>query len=1366
LYSCGRSLFLYLNNNNKTRSLRKIFLNIVPFLFLCNIHSFGQNISGVVNMYYSVTSVFADHIVLAGEDLSTLHAGDKVILMQMTGVNVGAINPIDNNLGYNNFGNAGRYEMLAVSSVNNGTKEVSFTVTLDILKYTNGEKLQLVTIYEADYATVTDTLKAAAWNGSKGGVLALVIYKKLTLNADIDVSYKGFNGGEPEADYPGACRAFHDTFFFASTKLLTAGEKGEGIIGVSWANYTKGPGRVVTGGGGGLGYFAGAGGGSHYGVGGQGGIQRAGCSSTLWSANGGLKLEGVNFYGNDRVTMGGGGGASTENTGNPAYRGGNGGGCIILLVDTIDGTGSIRSRGESVPGSPVTAGGGGGGAGGSILLDINEYNSSKNVSVRGGNGGSTVANTGAGGGGGGGIIWYAQGTRPANLIPDTLRGNRGTCSDNTFQGANGGPGGTLNNLDLPLNGFLFNSINGTDTICAGQQPRTITASQPKGGTGTYTYSWLQSTDGNSWVAALGTGNLLSFQPNALTIPTYFTRVVESGAVRDTALMNKVQVYPVISGNTLAIRDTLCNGDSPGTLTGGSPGGGNGSSYGYQWQSSLNQTLWTNRSTNPSLVEGNLTSTTYYRRIVTSAKVCSSTSNIDTLTVLPSISNNSFVRNPTDTAICSGLNGGTIRATLPTGGDGSYTYQWLRSSDNIIFTNAPSGTGQNYNTGTPANIYYYKRIVISGEGNVCTNATSQTFSHRVYPAITGNTIQTDSTRYCAGNTIHTITGNNPSGGNNIFAYQWFSREPGDAWASFMGQTGTNLPATTLTDTTQFYRRVISGDYNACISPSNTIQIDVIPYINNELVSPDSAICEGATPLPFTEPAATGGAGITSGYTYQWQSKLSTAGVWQSAPGTNNLPSYSSGQLTASTQFRRSVTSQICIDNSDVLTITVYAEITGNSIGSAIQYACFNTPEILQGNTIQGGRPGDTRYNWQQSGDGSSGDWVAADGNNATRNYTTIPLTDTMFYRRIVLSGEDDQCIDTSSAALIRINPLPSGDIVSSADSVCSGSELSVGYENFQGNGPWSIALGDVSEWHTEDGITTTSGTISFPVTESGQVRMLDLMDDSLCHADLSGNSGVIDLTVVEVPDADAGTDIQVCGLETVMAAVPSIGEGTWSGSGANFDDPSLYSSAVTSDDYGIYTYYWAERNWQCETTDELEVIFFQPPEVPFAGADQDLDYTFSTMLDAQQALIGYGYWQFIQGTGDFADSTLYNTEVEFPFPVTGDYILRWTLYNGVCEAVSDEVQITVGKVEVYHGFSPNGDGVNEEFFINLSGQVESVLIILDRSGNLVYQSDPAFDRVVWNGENMDEQLMPVGTYFYILRQDGIPDDERGYIELRK
>ena len=139
---------------------------------------------------------------------------------------------------------------------------------------------------------------------------------------------------------------------------------------------------------------------------------------------------------------------------------------------------------------------------------------------------------------------------------------------------------------INLTGFLFNSLRGVDTICAGQVPNKITGSHPKGGDGNYTWIWQKSLDSLSWTTIAGTYRD-SIRPPALTQTTLYRRIVQSvdkndSLISDTSRTLKIYVYPAITNNIISGTDTICYDLAAKTLTGTNPAGGN-HIYQYQWQ---------------------------------------------------------------------------------------------------------------------------------------------------------------------------------------------------------------------------------------------------------------------------------------------------------------------------------------------------------------------------------------------------------------------------------------------------------------------------------------------------------------------------------------------------------------------------------------------------------------------------------------------------------------------------------------------------------------------------------------------------------------------------------------------------------------
>ncbi len=165
----------------------------------------------------------------------------------------------------------------------------------------------------------------------------------------------------------------------------------------------------------------------------------------------------------------------------------------------------------------------------------------------------------------------------------------------------------------------------------------------------------------------------------------------------------------------------------------------------------------------------------------------------------------------------------------------------------------------------------------------------------------------------------------------------------------------------------------------------------------------------------------------------------------------------------------------------------------------------------------------------------------------------------------------------------------------------------------------------------------------------------------------------------------------------------------------------------------------------------------------AGPDQELNYIFSTTLNADIPAIGTGVWALVSGAGDLENSASASTEVHRL--AVGDNIFRWTVTNGVCEPAVDEVTVRVNNLTIPTLITPNNDGRNDYFVIR--GMEETLgrteLTIFDRRGMRVWQSLNYEND--WDGRDYNSNPLPEDTYFYVLRAaNGVSIS--GYIVIRR
>ncbi|HEU4716208.1 MAG TPA: gliding motility-associated C-terminal domain-containing protein [Bacteroidia bacterium] len=120
------------------------------------------------------------------------------------------------------------------------------------------------------------------------------------------------------------------------------------------------------------------------------------------------------------------------------------------------------------------------------------------------------------------------------------------------------------------------------------------------------------------------------------------------------------------------------------------------------------------------------------------------------------------------------------------------------------------------------------------------------------------------------------------------------------------------------------------------------------------------------------------------------------------------------------------------------------------------------------------------------------------------------------------------------------------------------------------------------------------------------------------------------------------------------------------------------------------------------------------------------------------------WTWDFGDGQF--STQQNPSHDFNGSGTYTVTLTATSGAGCTDTVQSVVTVLEG-ILIPNVFSPNGDGVNDEFYIPNSGLKEYKIEIYDRWGVKVFESDAP--DIHWDGRSTSGQPCTDGTYYYIL-----------------
>ena len=269
--------------------------------------------------------------------------------------------------------------------------------------------------------------------------------------------------------------------------------------------------------------------------------------------------------------------------------------------------------------------------------------------------------------------------------------------------------------------------------------------------------------------------------------------------------------------------------------------------------------------------------------------------------------------------------------------------------------------------------------------------------------------------------------------------------------------------------------------------------------------------------------------------------------------------------------------------------------------------------------------------------------------------------------------------------------------------------------------------------------------------------------------------------------NAGKDQNLCSDDycTVLSAAPalkSFESGKWTylnpdGQNVTFNDPRSTTTTVCNLQQGDNLFQWETNDGRCgdRSRDTVVVTFhLQPTAVPDTvyvpfGEKRTIDVLLNDIVPPEhnvEVLVppSFGQWEEISdGTFTYLPSLTFS----------GSDVLTYELCNiePTCACKSAQVTFVVAKAtdcKIPNIITPNGDGINDIFVIppqclyNPDGPPDNEVTIFNQWGDQVfhakdYQND-------WNGY-YDNDRLPPGTYFYVVKLPGTPKALTGFLIIQ-
>ena len=581
-----------------------------------------------------------------------------------------------------------------------------------------------------------------------------------------------------------------------------------------------------------------------------------------------------------------------------------------------------------------------------------------------------------------------------------------------------------------------NTITGSQTICSGGDPTTLTNfSAPTADLGgaTVTYQWQSRPLGGTFTDIPG-ATALTYDPPVLTLTTAYRRAVyatfngvqcPSGIASASSNVVTITVdaasVPSVSFNSGVSNNTMCDGDTVVFDASGTTGA---SSYEF-FIAGLSQGAPSAVATF-SATPGSISNGDAVRVIAYSASVSGCTSEQTIIMTVNELTANTLDTATSSQTICAGdiptqLTGPSVNGT-PTN---SVTYQWQSRQVSPVtnpFSNIVGATNQTYVFSSPLfSTTEFRRLAINTvNGVACTtesNVVTVTVSAGPPPPATLTSNQPANTGCDGDPFVFTASGAASS------SFEFFVNNVSQGAPSSVNTISLSL---TDSDTVRVDVYPQAGGVGCPSTVSVPVRVNTIT--GNNVIGGIQTICFG------DDPAALSSINIpvsaTGSITYQWQSRTST-GTYSSIAGATS-PTYDPGTLNITTIFRRQVISTLngiaCSENSNTITITVdpTAIISGTlTSDQPSNTVCSNDPGLITFTASPGGA---ASYDFRVNG-------IVVQASSTVQTYTASITTftdgDVVSVRFINASG----CYSEESLT-VNVNNISAGSI-SGAQSVCSG-----------------------------------------------------------------------------------------------------------------------------------------------------------------------------------------------------------------------------------------------------------------------------------------------------------------------------------------
>lgn len=356
------------------------------------------------------------------------------------------------------------------------------------------------------------------------------------------------------------------------------------------------------------------------------------------------------------------------------------------------------------------------------------------------------------------------------------------------------------------------------------------------------------------------------------------------------------------------------------------------------------------------------------------------------------------------------------------------------------------------------------------------------------------------------------------------------------------------------------------------------------------------------------------------------------------------------------------------------------------------------------------------------------WLPGNINNANN-----PITPTIVSSYTLIGASLNGCTNIKSTT---ITPSPLPNISASANNYTICPIIDSVILSVSGSGSYNYIWDNLS--------TATSQTVYPIISQNYIVTATDISTGC-------SNKDTVFITVKPAPIVTASaSNTLVCSGSLVSLNASGAFTYSWAPIGVISQTASAFPTSNIT-----YTVYGVGLNG-CVNYATIPVVIFNSSNLQIVSNPTIVCATESASLSLLQNYTSYNWSNgAVTPTTNVSPTTSLNT---YTVSATDN---NNCVYTGTIQIAIDEAC----NVTTYTGFSPNGDGINDNWQIgNINLYPNNTVYIFNRWGNKMYHTTN-YDNVnnFWNG-TFNGIVVPSGTYYYVIEYNNGQDINKGWVEV--